>query len=80
VLRFVTEFLAPERELVVVGDQGGELSDMARSWNPAGVLSLVVTPHQAAEFLDVGCTIMEGRLAASTPTAYLCERVRVRYR
>jgi hypothetical protein len=74
VLRFVTEFLAPERELVVVGDQGGELSDMARSWNPAGALSLVVTPDQAAEFLKIGCTIMEGRLEASTPTAYLCER------
>jgi len=39
-----------------------------------GTLSLVVTPDQAAEFLKIGCTIMEGRLEASTPTAYLCER------
>ena len=74
VLRFVAEFSAPERELVVVGEGESELSALARSWNPAGALSLVVTPHQAAEFLAVGCTIMEGRLEASTPTAYLCER------
>jgi len=73
VLRFLAEFLAPVRELIVVGDTGSELAGLAARWNPPGSVSLTLTPLQATEFVAVGVPLLEGRTQATTPTAYLCE-------
>lgn len=73
VLRVLSEYAAPVRELVVVGKES-ELGDVARTWQPDGAVCLVLTPAQGAEFLAIGCDLVEGRLEAPEPTAYLCER------
>jgi len=73
VLRVLSEYAAPARELVVVGEES-ELGDVARTWHPDGAVCLVLTPAQGAEFLAIGCDLVEGRLETPVPTAYLCER------
>jgi uncharacterized protein YyaL (SSP411 family) len=69
----LSEYAAPARELVVVGEES-ELGDVARTWHPDGAVCLVLTPAQGAEFLAIGCDLVEGRLETPVPTAYLCER------
>ena len=73
VLRFLAEYRAPARELIVVGEDFSPEWATARSWTPPGAISLILTPAQAGEFLALGISLLEGRTQAQQTTAYLCE-------
>jgi uncharacterized protein YyaL (SSP411 family) len=60
----------PIAQLVVVGeDRNSDLADLARSRFRSGLLSIVVTPAQAARFAVAGFELFDGR---DREAAYLC--------
>ena len=73
-LRVLSTLAAPQRQLVVIGDDPNvELARRARNWR--GGVAIVVTPVQAIAFADAGFELFESRkLVDGKPTAYFCER------
>lgn len=62
----------PLEQLVVVGDDAGELAEVVRGWR--GGVAAVVTDAQAAAFASAGFELFEGRTSrGGQPLAYYCE-------
>jgi len=72
VLAALSELTATPRQVIVVGEEGSPLSQMAREYDREGTVVMCVNPSQAQEFLDAGFSIVEGRTSPEVPTAYVC--------
>jgi uncharacterized protein YyaL (SSP411 family) len=71
-LAVMSRLAAPEQQLVIVGDPGSELEQVARDWS--GGLGISVTDEQAKSFAAAGFELFESRtMQGGAATAYLCE-------
>jgi uncharacterized protein YyaL (SSP411 family) len=73
-LGVMTRLGAASAQLVVVADDvGADVASVARGWDRAGGVGIVVTTAQAEAFAAAGFELFEGRVAQhGEPTAYLC--------
>jgi uncharacterized protein YyaL (SSP411 family) len=71
-LGVMSRLAAPEQQLLIVGEAGCELEQVARDWS--GGLGISVTDEQAKSFAAAGFDLFESRtMQGGAATAYLCE-------
>jgi uncharacterized protein len=73
ILRVLSEWASPRREVIVVADEPSELATTIATTRLEGWVSLVLSSAQATEFSEAGFDLLTGRTDGSTPIAYVCE-------
>jgi uncharacterized protein YyaL (SSP411 family) len=72
-LERMSALVAPVGQLVIVGEPGSRLADLARHWSRSGARVAVVTDAAARSFADAGFELFRARTSLrGLPAAYLC--------